>query len=301
MRCKSERMSYIARSPGAAYRNRSSCKNQDGAVTETINFQGPTRLNSADTEVSAYAEDRWTLNKVLSLTFGARLTHQSNGRNLAIAPRAGLAYSLAGGKLVIRAGAGLIYGHIPLLAADFAQNQERVITFSSGPFVGEPITLQNVYRFGGSSMNSASLEDSSSSPRTLTWNIEGDASLRKNIDLRFGYFETHSINLFVADPILPVTGTSGFLALENTGSANLPTGADDRSLPSHRGGRAEFFIHMEPGAWRPEYNFQHFLFRFPFRVIRSGTLFMESSLRTFPTVCLLGATLLSPRSSYSAL
>lgn len=177
-------------------------------------------MKAAETEVSGYAEDRWTLAKVLSLTFGARLTHQSLGRNLALAPRAGLAYSLAGGKLVLRAGAGLIFGHVPLLAADFAQNQERVITFSSGPFAGEPITLQNVYRFGGSSVNSASLEGSASSPRTLTWNIEGDVSLRKNIDLRFGYFETHSINLFVADPILPVTGTNGFLALENTGSAN---------------------------------------------------------------------------------
>jgi len=193
---------------------------QDGSVTETINFQGPTMLKSANTEVSGYAEDHWALNKVLSLTFGARLTHQSNGRNIALAPRAGLAYSLAGGKLVLRAGAGLIYGHVPLLAADFTQNQERVITFSSGPFAGEPITLQNVYRFGGSSVNSASLEDSSTSPRTLTWNIEGDVSLRKNIAVRFGYFETHSINLFVADPILPVTGTNGFLALENTGTAN---------------------------------------------------------------------------------
>ena len=49
---------------------------------------------------------------------------------MAFAPRAGLAYSMADNKMVVRAGAGLIYGHVPLLATDFAGYQERMITIS---------------------------------------------------------------------------------------------------------------------------------------------------------------------------
>ena len=193
---------------------------QEGTIAETINFQGPGMLQATDTEASGYGEDRWTLTKSLSVNYGARVTHQSLGRTMAFAPRAGLAYSMAGGKMVVRAGAGLIYGHVPLLAADYADNQERVITFSSGPLAGQPVTLQNVYRFGGTSTNSSLLTDPNSSPRTFTWNVEGQASLRKDIEIRFGYYETHTTNLFVVNPILPVTGTTGFLALENTGTSH---------------------------------------------------------------------------------
>ena len=193
---------------------------QDGTIAETINFQGAGNLQGSDTEVSEYGQDHWILNDHLSLTYGGRLTSQTLGRDIAFAPRAGLAYSMAHSKLVARAGAGLVYGHVPLLAADYTDNQERVITFSSGPFAGEPITLQNVYRFGQTTVNSSGFTDPNSSPRTFTWNIEGEATLSKNVDLRFGYFETHTDNLFIVNPILPTSGTAGFLALEDTGSSH---------------------------------------------------------------------------------
>jgi hypothetical protein len=193
---------------------------QDGTVAETINFQGAGKLEGDDTEISEYAEDHWTMNDHLSVNFGGRVTSQTIGRDAAFAPRAGLAYSLKHGKIVARGGAGLIYGHVALLAANFADNQERVITFSTGPFAGEPITLQNVYRFSGSAANSQSLTDPNNSPRTFTWNFEGQIAVWKNVDLRLGYFETHTVGLFIVNPILPVTGTSGFLALENTGSSH---------------------------------------------------------------------------------
>jgi hypothetical protein len=193
---------------------------QDGTLAETINFQGAGLLHGSDTEVSEYGQDHWIINDHLSITYGGRLTSQTLGRDIAFAPRAGLAYSMAHGKLVARAGAGEVYGHVPLLAADYTDNQERVVTFSSGPFAGEPISLQNVYRFGETTANSTALTDPNSSPRTFTWNIEGEATLSKNVDLRFGYFETHTVNLFIVNPIFPTSGTAGFMALEDTGSSH---------------------------------------------------------------------------------
>ena len=187
--------------------------------SETINFQGSGALQGSDYEISEYAEDHWTVTKSLGLTLGARLSTQSIGRDAALAPRAGLAYSF-GGKTVIRAGAGLLYSHVPLLAADFADNQTRVISYFSGPYAGETISLQNVYLPGGPLATPASPQRPDDSPRTFTWNIEGETSLRKNITLRVGYYETHTTDLFVVNPILPAPGTTtnGLLALENTGS-----------------------------------------------------------------------------------
>jgi Carboxypeptidase regulatory-like domain len=193
---------------------------EDGTVEETIAFQGAGQLQGSDTEASAYAEDRWSLTKSLAVTIGGRVLHQSIGRNVAFAPRTGLAYSVAGSKFVVRAGTGLIYGHVPLLAADYGGYQNRVISFFSGPFVNQTITLQNVYQSSGIAGNSSTLVHNESSTRTFTWNVEGEAPLRKSISLQVGYYETHTVNLFVLDPILPLTGTSGFMVLENTGSSN---------------------------------------------------------------------------------
>jgi hypothetical protein len=183
---------------------------------EQITFKGSGALQGSDTEFSEYAEDRWTVTKNLSVTLGARLSTQTIGLDAAFAPRAGLAYSISSWKTVLRAGAGLIYSHVPLLAQDFADNQTRVLNFPSSP----SITLQNVYLPGGSLANPTNPEDPSDSPRTFTWNIESETSIRKNITLRVGYYETHTAKLFQVNPILPTTGTTGLLALENTGTAH---------------------------------------------------------------------------------
>ena len=193
---------------------------EDGTVAETIAFQGAGNLQGRDTEVSVYGEDRWSLARSLALNFGDRVTYQSIGRGVAFAPRAGLVYSMADNRLVVRAGAGLIYGHVPLLAADFSGYQNRDISFFSGPFINQTFTLQNVYQSSGIAGNSSTLMDHDSSTRTFTWNLEAEAPVRKNIRVRVGYYETHTVNLFVLNPILPVTGTSGFMVLENTGSSN---------------------------------------------------------------------------------
>ena len=192
---------------------------ENSTVDETIAFLGAGNLRGADTEISEYAEDRWSLTKSLALTLGGRLTHQTAGRDVAFAPRAGLAYSMLNSKMVVRAGAGLIYGHVPLLATDFAGYQERMITIFSPSLPPQNYTLQNVYQSSGIPGNSSTLIDHNSSTRTFTWNIEAEAPLRKDISLRVGYYETDTVNLFVLNPIPPVTGTTGFMVLENTGSS----------------------------------------------------------------------------------
>lgn len=203
---------------------------------EQINFLGPTGLRGSDSEYSEYVEDRWTLTKALSLTLGVRVSSQTIGLDAALAPRVGIAYSVPALNTVLRAGAGLIYSHVPLLAQDFADNQTRQITFLAGPNAGNTFTLQNVYLPGGSLANIANPEQPGNSPRTFTWNIESETAIRKNVTLRLSYYETHTDDLFLVNPIFPSSPTgNAYLALENTGSAHYrQASATARYSPNER-------------------------------------------------------------------
>jgi hypothetical protein len=197
---------------------------QAGPISERIDFQGQGMLRATETEVSEFVEDHWTPASRLSLNFGSRLTTQTLGRGAGFAPHAGVAYGLAQGKIVVRAGTGLIYGHVPLLAADFTNNQERILSFydPSGNLIGAPITLQNVYMPDGLATSVPVVKNLGSSPRTFAWNVEVERELRnKDLIIRLVYLETHTTDLFVVDPILPAVGSSGFLALENTGVSHF--------------------------------------------------------------------------------
>ena len=194
---------------------------EDGSLAEQIDFQGAGLLKATSEEVSEFAEDRWTLTSGLSINFGGRVTSQSIGRSLAFAPRGGIAYAPGSGKTVIRGGAGVLYGHVPLLAAGFSDNQARVITMfnSSCPLGCPPVTLQNLYLPAGATPSSPGPQNPSSTPRTLTWNVEVESAVRKNLSVRVGYLDAHTRDLFIVDPMLPASGTIGVLALTNTGSS----------------------------------------------------------------------------------
>jgi Carboxypeptidase regulatory-like domain len=216
-------------------------KAEDGSLAEQIDFQGAGLLKATSEEVSEFAEDRWTLTSSLSVNFGGRVTSQSIGRSLAFAPRGGLAYSLRGGKTVIRAGAGVLYGHVPLLAAGFADNQERVISlYNSACPVGcpPPVTLRNLYLPAGASASSPGPQNPSTTPRTLTWNAEVESAVRTNISIRVGYLDSRTRDLFIVEPMLPAS----VLALTNTGTSQYR--------------QAEFSAHYRPTE-RADINFTY--------------------------------------------
>jgi carboxypeptidase family protein/TonB-dependent receptor-like protein len=216
---------------------------QDGSVAERIDFQGAGLLSASDAEVSEFIQDHWTLNSHLTLNFGARLTSQSVGRVAAFAPRIGAAYSLNGGNTVIRAGAAEVYGHVPLLAADFTSNQERVLSFfnSSGVLIGQPIVLVNSYALSGAPSSAPGVpSDPGSSPRTFSWNVVLEHQVRKNLNLRASYLDSHTVDLFLLDQLLDVAGGSGLLALKNTGISKYRQA--DITAHYRFGNRADFSL-----------------------------------------------------------
>src|SRR5712671_8236909 len=176
---------------------------QNDSVAEQITFQVAGPLNGAVTEAGEFIEDHWTLNTHLALDMGTRLSSQSIGRRAALGPHVGVAYSpWREGKTVIRAGAGAVYGHIPLLASDFADNPTRVISFfdPSGTMIGEPVLLQNTYLQSDTGSGAQTFSRiPRSSPRTFTWSFEVERELLRNVSLKVSYLDSQTRNLFVVD------------------------------------------------------------------------------------------------------
>jgi hypothetical protein len=195
---------------------------QDGSLAERIDFQGAGLSRATDAEIAEFIQDHWNLTSRLTLNFGARLSRQTLGRDVALAPRAGAAYALNGGRTVFRVSVAEIYGHVPLLAADFTDNQARVLSFfdPSGALVGQPTVLQNSYLLSGvAPVAPGTPVNPGSSPRTFSWNAEVQREVSRKLILRAGYLDSHTVDLFVLDPLLGAAGGSGTLALKNAGTS----------------------------------------------------------------------------------
>jgi hypothetical protein len=56
-------------------------------------------------------------------------------------------------------------------------------------------------------------------PRNLTWNVQFEREVRKNVFFRVGYIDSHTSYVFAVDPLTSSTVGQSFLALTNTGSS----------------------------------------------------------------------------------
>jgi hypothetical protein len=198
---------------------------QDNSVATNIAFAPTSDQQPSDSSIAEFVQDHWILNSQWSVDLGARLSSETSGWPVAMAPRAGVAYSpFTAGKTVIRAGAGIFYGVLPLLAANFAANPARTITEfdPTGVQVGLPVTYTNVYAGNMNPLESSSSlpNQPATTPRNFTWNGQVQQELRRNLNLKVGYLDSHTTYLFKVDPYTSTTGGQSFMALVNTGSSH---------------------------------------------------------------------------------
>ncbi len=196
----------------------------DNSLAQEITFDAAPSQTPSDSSVAEFIQDHWVLDTHWSVDLGARLSTETSGWDAALAPRAGVAYSPGkSGKTVIRAGAGIFYGVLPLLAANFAANPNRTIT-DFGPTglpAGPSITYTNVYVGGLNPLTAAVLPNQpNTTPRNVTWNGEVQQELHKNLQLRVGYLDSHTTYLFEVDPFTGAPGGESFMGLTNTGSSH---------------------------------------------------------------------------------
>jgi len=181
-------------------------------------------LKAQDTEVAEFIQDHWTLNNRLALDIGGRFSTQSIGRSAAFAPRVGLVYSASEDrKTIIRAGAGLFYDRVPLLAADFLNNPTRVVSFydETGSLFQPPLVFQNAYvaRVPGRGFVETN-SNLQTSPRNFTWNFEVNREIRRGLMVRASYLYSHTQDLYVVTPLAGASGSPSLLGLAHSGGSH---------------------------------------------------------------------------------
>jgi len=273
----------------------------DGTLAERIVFQGNNPLHAGDTEVAEFVQDHWAVNDRLALDLGGRFSSQTQGRSAAFAPRAALVYApTADRKMIIRAGAGLFYDRVPLLALGFADNPTRVSSFYSPTGVlTNSLTLQNAYVAMQPGRGLVPVRSLDTSPRNTTWNVEVDREIRPNAVLRFSYLYSRTKNLNVATPI-EGTGGVGLMGLSSTGGSHYhefeatlhyrPTEKSDVNVSyirSHVRGDlntlSSVFVPFQEAVIRPN-QIANLAQDMPNRVVGWGLVSLLGSLRISPVV-----------------
>ena len=197
----------------------------DNSLAQQITFSAAPSQSPSDTSVAEFLQDHWVLDSHWSVDIGARISSETTGWPFAIAPRAGVAYSPGkSGKTVIRAGSGIFFGVLPLLAANFAANPSRTITTfdaTTGLPIGPPVTYTNVFVANLNPLTAPALPvQPSTTPRNVTWNGQIEHELHRNLQLRVGYLDSHATYLFTVNPFTSTTGGPSFEGLTNTGSSH---------------------------------------------------------------------------------
>jgi hypothetical protein len=197
---------------------------QNGTMDGEITFVPTVAQITSDTSVAEFIQDHWILNPHWTVDAGARVSSETSGWSAAFSPRIGIAYTPnKDGKTVIRAGAGLFYSMLPLLASDFDVNPTRVVSLfgPGGQLIAPPITYTNAYVGGVNPLTTGILpQGPGTTPRNFTWSLEGDRELRRNMVLRVGYIDSHTTYLFVINPFTGAPGQNSFLGLTNSGSSH---------------------------------------------------------------------------------
>lgn len=181
----------------------------DGTRSQQIDFTGSGAINQNKKQGIAFFQDKWDVNKRLSLEYGVRYDRDNLADENNLSPRFAFSFLLIDdGRTVIRGGIGLFYDQIDLNVASFLQLQQRVLTSYAAnglQLIGAPRVQQLVLQNGELEV-----------PRSLNWNLEFDREWFKNFIVRVGYEQRLSNREFVLDPLQsPAAGN--ILLLSNSG------------------------------------------------------------------------------------
>lgn len=183
----------------------------DGTRSQQIDFVGNGQLSRNKAEFLAYFQDKWTVNRRLTLEYGLRYDRDNVADENNFAPRIAFAFlPLLDGRTVIRGGVGLFYDKIDLNVATFPQLQERVITrfgLDGQQVLGVPQQQRLVLENG-----------KFRTPRGVNWNVELDREWLKNLFVRVGYQQREGRREYVLNP-LETQALGNILLLSNGGSS----------------------------------------------------------------------------------
>ena len=204
-------------------------RRRDRTISQRIDFTRPTFIDRPLTEFSAFAQDRWTINKSVTMDVGLRFDRNSISNYNDLSPRLSILYlPFKGDRTVIRAGIGLFYdrsalssryfeleelsdGDELLANAGLASTQthfpERIVTSyaaDGNTVIDGPREFMNVIH--------GPLRDALS----RRWSLQVDRSVGQHLTMRVGYLQRSSKHEPIIFPQVSSAGR-GLLVLKSRG------------------------------------------------------------------------------------
>jgi hypothetical protein len=182
---------------------------QDQTLAQRIDFTAPANVFGSLSEFTLFAQDRWVLNKRLTVDMGLRIDRDGLARHNAIAPRLSFLYlPFKNHPTILRGGIGLFYDRVLLGAGYFGQLPERTVTTFSANGIS---TTDGPRRFAN--IVATDLRN----PHSVRVSLQVDLPLRKGLTGRIGFLQRSTTDDFIVDSI---QGSSqGALVLSNRGRA----------------------------------------------------------------------------------
>jgi TonB dependent receptor/Carboxypeptidase regulatory-like domain len=202
----------------------------DQTISQRIDFEGPAIIDRPSTELSAFAQDRWVVNRSLTLDLGLRFDRNSISNHADISPRLSILYlPFKDDRTVVRGGIGLFYDRSPLSSRYFeleqlSDNDELIgnTAIDNSTQTHFPTRVVTSYANDGVTVIDGPREFMNVIHGPLRdalsrrWSLQVDRSLTKHLTLRLGYLRRSSKN----EPIIipKTSGTDqGLLVLKSRG------------------------------------------------------------------------------------
>lgn len=200
-------------------------RRRDQSLSQRIDFRGPASIERPLAEVGAFAQDRWVINKSLTMDLGLRFDRNGISRHNNVSPRASILYlPFKDGRTTFRAGIGLFYDRSPLSSRYFEfrnlNDDDELLnaplpgTFSHSSF---PERVVTTYGTDGTTVTDGPREFVNviggplHDARATRWSLQVDRELTKQLTLRVGYLQRSTKN----EPII-IPGSNA-LVLESRG------------------------------------------------------------------------------------
>jgi hypothetical protein len=246
--------------------------NTAGQVLERISFTAPGAFARYDSEITAYAQDHWSVTPRIAIDYGIRFEHQKLADAVRIAPRVGVSIvPFSNGRTVFRAGFGQFYDHIPLDIYTFGRYPVRTVTFfdpNTGVPLGPPVTYTDVIGSvtGPTSFLVRGQQIAGAfSPRGTTINLQLEHTFAHGVDFRAVYLNNRSVGLIVLDPQL--LGTSPELVLNGDGSSSYRQ-LELTARKSIKEGQQLIFTYTRSRAQGSLNTYDNFVGNFPIPIAR---------------------------------
>jgi len=205
-------------------------RRRDQTISQRIDFAGPTFIDRPLTELSVFAQDRWAINRSVTIDAGVRFDRNSISDHNDLSPRFSILYlPFKDDRTVVRGGIGLFYDRSPMSSRYFElehlSEDDELLShagFATPAHTHFPERIVTSYANDGVTVIDGPREFMNVTKGPLRdalsrrWSLQVDRNLSKHLTLRVGYLQRSTRNELIIVP--KDSGASqGLLVLKSHG------------------------------------------------------------------------------------